>query len=169
MRSAAHLSDCGSYRYWLSRVWDDSKPSVCFVMLNPSTADASQDDPTIRRCLGFAKLWGGGALHVVNLFALRATNPGDLRRHPDPVGPFNDAAILTITASVPGVGGSAERLAVVAAWGAHGGYRGRDGAVLAKLRDKGIRTHCLGRTAAGQPRHPLYVRADQPLVPFGKE
>jgi hypothetical protein len=88
--SGATFDPTGAYRYALWRVWDGNRPPLVFVMLNPSIADAERDDPTIRRCLGFACAWGYGALTVVNLFALRATCPHTLRRAADPVGPDND-------------------------------------------------------------------------------
>lgn len=86
--SAARI--IGPYRYTLTRVWEEERPRVCFVMLNPSTADASQEDPTIRRCLSFARSWGYGSLEVVNLFAWRATKPTDIFSAPSPVGEEND-------------------------------------------------------------------------------
>lgn len=96
--SDAVLSDCGTYRYSLTRVWDESRPRVCFVMLNPSTADASANDPTIVRCRNFAYSWNYGSLEVVNLFAYRATNPRVLRTVQDPIGPENDRHIIEATA-----------------------------------------------------------------------
>src|SRR5689334_18589152 len=106
----------GRYRYRLWRQWDPAKPAVAFVMLNPSTADATTDDPTIRRCFGFAQGWGFGRLEVVNLFALRATDPRELARHPDPVGPANDAHIAAALALTD---------QAVAAWGCGGALRER--------------------------------------------
>jgi hypothetical protein len=149
--STAVLSDDGVYRYTLSRRWD-AGPGVLWIMLNPSTADAANDDPTMRRCIGFTRAWGFSALTVVNLFALRATNPADLYRHPDPIGPVNDAHIVT----------QAQRHDLaVAAWGTHGDHQNR-AAYVRRLVD-GIQLRCLGTTRGGHPRHPLYVRATQPL------
>ncbi len=146
------IFDCtGAYRYRLWREWDAARPSVAFVMLNPSTADAEGDDPTIRRCIGFARTWGFGRLEVVNLFALRATDAVELRRHAEPVGPENDRHIREL------VGGAA---AVVAAWGCHGALSARADAVEALLPPKIFE---LGRTIGGAPRHPLYVRRDAVL------
>lgn len=81
MRRDAFISKCGTYRYWLRRIWDDTKPTLLFCMLNPSTADGDVDDPTIRKCIGFATRMGYGAIVVVNLFAYRATNPLALHRN----------------------------------------------------------------------------------------
>ncbi len=137
----------GPYRYLLWRRWADAD-GVLFVMLNPSTADARDDDPTIRRCLGFARAWGFGGVEVVNLFAWRATSPRDLRRAAAPIGPRNDQVIAEAAARVQ---------AVIVAWGVHGAHRDRDRQVAAVLEAR--RPRCLGATAAGAPRHPLYVRA----------
>jgi hypothetical protein len=146
----AVVSQCGQYRYLLRRSWRNAR-AACFVMLNPSTADATNDDPTVRRCIRFAKDWGYGQLVVVNLFALRATNPVELKRHPEPVGPVNDRWIeQTVADESVGV--------VVAAWGNHGGWRCRDVAVMDRLKALGA-VHVLGLTSAGCPRHPLYVPA----------
>jgi hypothetical protein len=162
--SHAHISPCGRYRYWLSRVWNDKIQPVCWIMLNPSTADHTQDDPTIRRCMAFARAWGAGGIYVVNLFAYRATNPAELRKVSDPVGLGNNNWAILCNAGV--AMGCERRHAVVAAWGAHGAYQGRGQEVAALLRERGVALQCLGLTRQGQPRHPLYVRADQPLVPF---
>lgn len=139
----ADLSACGTYRYSLWRQWGDG-PAVNFVMLNPSTADADKDDPTIRRCIGFAKGWGFERLVVTNLFALRSTDPRVLYRHESPIGPDNDTALFTRAATVS---------LVVFAWGGHGGARGARVADLLRSFSPG----CLGRTKDGSPRHPLYL------------
>ena len=130
------------YRYRLWRRWDRSRPVVAFVMLNPSTADARNDDPTIRRCVGFARAWGYGGIEVVNLFAYRATDPRELRAANDAVGPENRRHIHRAIARAH---------LVVLAWGAHG-----SGSGLLSLP----RARCLGLTRAGRPRHPLYLRRD---------
>jgi hypothetical protein len=128
---------------------------VLFVMLNPSTADASRDDPTIRRCVGFAKAWGFGALSVANLFALRSTDPSVLLSAQDPVGPDNDAMILELARKAS---------LVVAAWGAHK-VAARRAAAVQSLLPKAV---CLGLTSSGQPRHPLYAPGNaQPLAFLG--
>lgn len=149
--AGAFLSDDGKYRYELWRSWDISVESLTFVMLNPSTADANIDDPTIRRCIRFAKDHGFGGIRVLNLYAFRATNPKDMFRATDPVGPLNDSFFDT------GVG------PVIVAWGAHA-RADRVRKVLPHL--VGRQLFHLGLTKDGAPRHPLYVRADQPFRDF---
>lgn len=146
--ASATISGCGDYRYDLRRVWDADKAACLFVMLNPSTADGTTDDPTIRRCVGFADRWGFGSLVVVNLFALRATDPRQLYKAGNPVGPDNDD---TITRHA-----TAAALAV-AAWGAHGKHRDRGLYVKHRFKALGVQLHHLGLTADGQPKHPLYL------------
>ncbi|MFB1066460.1 DUF1643 domain-containing protein [Natrinema sp. H-ect4] len=147
-RSDAVLSDCGEYRYRLSRTWDVEKPTLAWLMLNPSTADASEDDPTIRRCINFAKGWGYGSLVVVNLFALRTPDPSNLRDHPDPVGPENDEHLRDVCEQ-------AEK--VVAAWGANGSFNDRALEVAEALESE---LFALDTTKDGHPVHPLYQPAD---------
>ena len=152
--AAAVISRDGVYRYSLTRRWCDTTPSLRWIMLNPSRADATSDDPTIRRCLGFARTWGYGGIVVHNLFGLRATNPAELTTHPDPVGRDNDTWLLATAES---------HLATVCAWGAHGHLHHRADIVLGLLRERGLTPMCLGRTHAGQPRHPLYIPANTRL------
>lgn len=147
MRSDAVIDSTGRYRYLLSRVWEESAGTVAFVMLNPSTADATTDDPTVRRCIGFARSWGFGGLLVANLFALRSTDPSELLRVPDPVGPANDDYLLGLRARVS---------LMVAAWGARGTLLGRSAEVRRLLEATGP-IHQLGLTKADEPRHPLYL------------
>ena len=156
-RSDANISDDGRYRYWLTRRWAAGN-LLPFVMLNPSTADAAVDDPTIRRCIGFAKREGAAGIHVVNRFAYRATNPADLRATPDPYGPGNDAALRFVAAYA-----ASHKQPIICAWGANSGHESRTASIL--MAD-GAQLVCLGMTKDGHPRHPLYVKADQPLVPY---
>ena len=143
---SASVSSCGMYRYKLARVWDPSKPAIGWIMLNPSIADALTDDPTVRRCMGFAREWDYGGIEIRNLFAFRATNPDEMRKIVfDPIGPDNDAAILEL-ARLP---------LVVVAWGVHGRDRAR--AVYQLLTENGITVHCLQRTKDGSPKHPLFA------------
>jgi hypothetical protein len=156
--ASATFSDDRAYRYGLTRTWDDERPPAVFVMLNPSTADGRKNDATITRCTRFAQREGCGGLIAVNLFALRATRPVHLREHPDPVGAWNDGFIREHCR--PG------RL-LIAAWGVNGAYLGRDEAVLRILADAGVTVNCLGMTAGGAPRHPLYLPAYAPVERLG--
>jgi hypothetical protein len=156
--STATFSPCRTYRYALTRRWAHG-PLAAFVMLNPSTADAFILDPTVRRCIGFARRWNAGGVLVLNLFALRSTDPKALYRHEDPVGPANDDVIAGWLAS-----GEVDR--VVAAWGAHGVLNGRAGQVASRLRTSGAEPVCLGVTKDSHPRHPLYVRGDTAAIPL---
>lgn len=168
MRRYAQID--GPYRYWLERDWWErghekgSIDQLTFVMLNPSTADGEMDDPTIRRCIGFAKREGAQAMHVVNLYALRATDPSELLTHPDPVGAGNDALLVDIARHQC-------RFKTVVAWGAHRMATSERTAILTNSSAMaGTTLWCLGTTKSGAPRHPLYVRGDAPLVPwFGTE
>ncbi|NYJ75100.1 DUF1643 domain-containing protein [Allobranchiibius huperziae] len=156
--SDASICGCGRHRYRLSRRWGSKGgPTATFIMLNPSTADADVDDPTIRRCIGFARREGCTGLVVVNLYAWRATKPADLWTADDPVGPENDEAISGALRLARLHGGP-----VIAAWGAHA-RSDRVGAVRELTRGV-VALTCLGVTEGGHPRHPLYVRGDQPLV-----
>lgn len=146
------------YRYELIRVLEGlfrHPRTVLFVMLNPSTADETTNDPTIRRCIVFARAWGFRELRVANLFAMRATDPRELRKAADPVGPGNDEALAREIAGAD---------LVVAAWGVHGTFRDRDRQVVAAHPE--TRWTCVGTTRDGHPRHPLYVRADATPLPW---
>ncbi|MFN4129755.1 MAG: DUF1643 domain-containing protein [Paracoccaceae bacterium] len=148
--SEAVYSPCEAYRYLLTRVWDAAGERVLFVMLNPSTATEAQNDPTVERCERRARALGFGAFRVVNIFGFRATDPRVMRAAEDPVGPGNDAAILSSVADWrPG--------RLVCAWGGHGLYLGRGDAVARLLRGTGKPLWHLGLTASGQPKHPLYI------------
>lgn len=156
------ISECGRYRYALRRdvppSLNGSEGTVLFVMLNPSTADAREDDPTIRRCIGFAERWGYAQLTVANVFALRATNPDQLERAEDPVGPDNEAWLGRLAASAT---------EIVAAWGAHPFAEARAIATRELLEERhGGTLSCLGQTQSLAPKHPLYLRADTPRTPL---
>lgn len=154
--STAVLSDDGLYRYELIRRWGDD-PIMEFIMLNPSTADATADDPTIRRCIGFAKREGFGGLVVRNLYAFRATNPKELLRPEDPFGPLNRDYLTNNIAHC-----------TVVAWGSH--KMARTWGTLYPNTAKRLRRpgglQCLGTTADGSPRHPLYVPSSKLLEPW---
>lgn len=163
------FSLCRNYRYTLWRHWgslpgDDDlftgrenglhrDQYVQFIGLNPSTADEQKDDPTIRRCIQFAKDWGYGSFCMTNLFAYRATVPADMTKQQDPVGVDNDKWLQEIA---KGAG------LIVAAWGTLGGHRKRD----IRVRELIPNLHCLGLTAGNHPRHPLYVAGDTRPQPY---
>lgn len=158
---SAVLSPCRVYRYRLDRVWDEQTPPLVWVMLNPSTADHTEDDATIRRCISFAGRAGHGGLTVVNLFALRSKDPKQLRTHADPIGPYNESALLDATA---------DAARVVVAWGDVGrAERAQARAVTALLTGHGRPLECLGLTGKGHPRHPLYVRDETQLTPYAPQ
>ena len=150
--SAAVFSEDRRYRYLLRRQTGPGDAVCAFIMLNPSTADEKTDDRTIRRCVGFARLWGYGSLLVANLFALRSTDPSALHTAANPVGPENDAYIGQV---------ATQASLIVAAWGTHGSLYGRGQVVLERLRDYPV--HHFGLTAGGQPRHPLYLPSSTTL------
>jgi hypothetical protein len=155
--SEAVFSDDYRYRYLLTRRWAVGGTTATFLMLNPSTATASADDPTIRRCVGYARRWGHSALNVVNLYGWRATDPRELRRVDDPVGPLNDRFIRQVC--------QAGRLNV-AAWGIHGSRGDRAAQVVAMLDGLDVDLTCLEVTSRGQPRHPLFCRLGLEPKPY---
>ena len=134
------------YRYALGRTWawGGDPTYVAFIGLNPSTADENIDDPTVRRCIGFAQLWGYGGLVVLNLFAYRSTDPAQLFMVDDPIGCENDHYIKEY---------AAQSEIVVAAWGNMGKHLNRDMEIRTLLPN----LYHLGLTKIGCPRHPLYL------------
>jgi hypothetical protein len=155
MKRDAFITPDGKYRYILTRDWSDGAPTktVVFVGLNPSTADAEVDDPTIRRCIGFAKAWGFNRLVMVNLFAYRATDPTDMKRAEDPVGELNTTIVCAASHAAD---------LTVAVWGTHGIFKHQGASYLEGLKEP----HHLGLSKNGFPKHPLYLRADTQPQPF---
>lgn len=156
--ATAKISDDGLYRYTLSRRWDYGGTTAFFIMLNPSTADGFVDDPTIRRCMGYAKAWDCTALVVVNLYAYRATKPEDLWTVEDPVGPDNDYWLRREMAVA-----KATDAPLIAAWGANAKP---DRVAHVRLMPGAGRMQALGLTKGGQPRHPLYLPATAKPTPI---
>ena len=146
MQKNAILSKDRKYRYTLTRVWDETKDKVMFIGLNPSTADEIEDDPTIRRCINFAKSWGYGGIEMTNLFAFRATNPKDMKNAENPIGNDNDMWLQKIAKECP---------IIIGVWGNHGAFKGRGQAVM-KMFDN---LHYLALNKSGHPSHPLYLKA----------
>lgn len=159
--SGAEISECGKYRYFLFRDWKDGpitwnaqeRGRLTFVMLNPSTADGNQNDPTIRRCMAWAYLLGYAGIEVVNVMAYRATDPRELAEasaaHIDICGPENERYLF------------AKRKQAVIAWG--GSYRFNEAAVISGLKDVTQTLWCFGKTKSGAPKHPLYLSYKTPL------
>ena len=154
---SATFSPCGHYRWWLERLWQPAAPRLLFIGLNPSRAGGQRDDPTLRRLVGFARRWGFGSLEVLNLFARISPSPAVLRRAADPVGAEADVWMQQRLVAHP-------QATLWLGWGNQGAWRGRDRAVLALLQGRDL--WALGLTAAGQPRHPLYVAGDVALQPL---
>ncbi|MGL5823692.1 MAG: DUF1643 domain-containing protein [Nocardioides sp.] len=154
----AWISDDGRYRYRLKRVWGTELPCLGWIMLNPSTANATTDDQTIRRCMGFARTLGYDAISVVNLYALRATNPADLWTVDDPIGPHNDEALATFLER----GAAADEI-TIAAWGNHAPAE-RVAELLAMPGAE--RLHCLSATKSGAPAHPSRLPAAAQPTPW---
>lgn len=161
MIKSAIISPCGLYRYRLSRRWAEAGLALPIIMLNPSTADAELDDPTIRRCLGFANREGFMGIEVYNLFAFRSPSPRSLLDADDPVGPVNDSYLESMMASA-----KRDSLPILCGWGANGDLSMRGHIVKRMAEEANASLSCLGQTRSGHPKHPLYIRADQPFVEF---
>lgn len=153
VKKDAKLSECRKYRFALWRIWDDSKPYVMFIGLNPSTADETEDDPTLTRCINYAKSWGYGGVCMANLFSFRATEPEDMLAVTDPIGQGNDEWLIKL---------SGKAGLVVAAWGNTGRHMGRSQQIRQLLPN----LHCLKMNKSGEPAHPLYQKATLQPVPM---
>lgn len=156
MLRTAKLSECGTYRYQLTRQWGpDIAKWVCFIGLNPSTADALKDDQTIRKLIGFTERWGYEGFRIVNLYAFRSRHPKVMRVAADPIGPLNEQWLVRT---------ATESRLVVACWGNHITARARGPFVLQTLRAVGVRPKCFGKTMDGHPKHPLTLAYSTELV-----
>lgn len=153
----AVISDCGKYRYLLRRTWDHTKPRCLYVMLNPSTADAEIDDATIRSCIRLAKGMGYGSFEVVNIFGLRATDPAELAKADDPLGPMNERVVAAAIGRCD---------IVICAWGAHPMATRKSGFLMGYILTHKPAAYCLGKTKAGAPKHPLYIKSGTTLEVF---
>ncbi len=163
-RGLANFSLCKTYRYTLQRTLSRDGLGICvFIMLNPSTADADTNDPTVRRCVGYADAWGYRTLTVLNAFAFRGTDPKNMKAAEDPVGPDNDHWIHSVcTYSI--------KSRVIVAWGKDGTHLDRDLAVMKILTERGLPVFCLGINLDGTPKHPLYLKKNlQPTAYIGRE
>lgn len=146
IKRGAEFSECNRYRSRLFREWDRRLPGIMFIMLNPSTADDEKEDPTVRRCIGFATRWGYGWMEVRNIFSLRSTDPGALYRERDPIGPDN-----------PLIYSDDNFDKIVLAWGNHGMHMGRGEQVIKMLWAMKKPICYFSMTDMGQPKHPLYL------------
>jgi hypothetical protein len=156
--AGAAFSEDRRHRYELWRIWDRKVRKMVVIGLNPSTADETKNDPTIRRCINFAQRERCGGLVMLNLFGFRATDPKVMKLEEDPIGPGNDAAIKRWVMDPNAV--------VVAAWGTHGAHRDRDLAVCSYIHALDVEILCFGTTAGGFPLHPLYLPNDKRLVRY---
>ena len=155
IKSNAFFSEDRKYRYLLIRGWDLNKPSLMIISLNPSTADEKRNDPTITRCLGFAKKWGFGKLFVTNLFAFRATLPRNLFVSHNPIGDKNDRWIRKVSKKVD---------KIVLAYGNHGKFKNRHDEMLKIIKNP----YCIKKTKTGMPQHPLYLKYTQKPIVYQK-
>lgn len=162
MTRDAVISDDGVYRYRLVRCWEPAEDLMHVVMLNPSTADHKDDDPTIRRLIGFAKREGCGGINVMNLYAYRATEPAVLRGVVNPIGPQNRYWLRQMAKEAMSQG-----RAVICAWGDFENALpfNMGSETMHMFRTNGVTLKCFGMTVSRfpQPRHPLYIAADVPL------
>lgn len=154
--TGAYISDCEKYRYALWRNWDNSKAKCAYIMLNPSTADATNDDATITRCITRAKALNFGGIVVANLFAFRTTYPTELVQATNPVGEENDAYLLHIAKNAG---------MVICAWGNDGTHQKRNEIVMRMFRAEKIPLFHLGLTQDGNPLHPL-ARGKSMCIPY---
>lgn len=164
MIKTAVISECGRFRYHLTRTWDDALRPLPFIMLNPSTADADEDDPTIRKCIGFGRRLGFGGVEVFNLFAFRATNPKDLRNSNYSAGPDNDRILNSRLHEL----GFHESGYVICAWGANARQLNTPKLMVSHLSLAGIKLRALRLLADGTPEHPLMLPYTCKPVPLEK-
>lgn len=150
------FSPCREYRYTLYREWDEGNRIVAFIGLNPSTADEIKNDPTVTRCINYAKKWGYSGMYMMNIFAYRATDPRVMKAHSEPIGSENDHYLSLV---------AKEAKIVIAAWGTHGKHLKRGQAV--KNLIPGL--HCLRVTKDGHPSHPLYLPGNLVPIEYGEQ
>lgn len=153
MKCSAIFSECRKYRYALCRTWDESGDLVLFIGLNPSRADETHDDPTIRRCINFAKDWGFGGICIVNLFAFCSNDPKALFMAKDPIGPENDSILKKYISKFD---------QIIIVWGNHGQYLKRNENILKLIK----KPSCLKINKNGAPSHPLYLKATLKPIPY---
>lgn len=153
MQKEVVFSECLTYRYMVKRTWDAQLPTAMFIGLNPSETDGTDDNPTITRCLNFARHWGYGSVYLANLFAYRATQPQDMKTAQHPVGADNNAWLRQL---------ATESAIIIAAWGNDGTHLQRS----AEVRQLLPTLHCLKINQSGEPAHPLYQKATATPIPY---
>lgn len=176
--TSAHFSDDRKHRYLLFRIWDNTRPLLVWAMLNPSTADETNNDPTITRCITFSRRWGYGGIVVWNIFALRSTDPKALYKATDPVGKHNKSTLQSARCicsdsifnyKQSDTGHKRDDILVptiVCAWGNHGDFMGQGETALEWMLDLKFKTTCLGQTKNGNPKHPLYIHGNTTLEDY---
>ena len=146
------------YRYRLRQIWNKNLPCLCFLMLNPSTADETKNDPTVERCERRARATENcGGVEIINIFAYRATDPNIMKAQTDPIGPYNDKHILEAATNAA---------QLIIAWGKHGQHMTRGEQVLSLLRDNAIKPYHLKINKDGFPAHPLYISYNVQPAPY---
>lgn len=153
--SKARFSKNKCHRYFLERCWNKKKPALMIIGLNPSTADAINNDPTVARCINFGKTWGYGRIYMMNIFAYRATNPIIMKAAKNPIGKENDKWLVRVAARSD---------MILAAWGNHGFYLDRDIQIITLL--KKYKLFCLDKNVTGCPKHPLYCKQSLKPKPY---
>jgi hypothetical protein len=156
--SKARFSTDRIHRYYLERCWDFKKPSLMVIGLNPSTADERKNDPTVTRCISYAKKWKFGRIYMMNIFAFRATDPIDMKNSSDPIGNKNDMWLLKV---------ARRSNLILCAWGNHGLYKDRSTRVFSLL--KKYKLYCLEINKTGMPKHPLYCNGNLTPILINKE
>lgn len=157
MKKGADISKCENYRYSLWRIWDESKPTITFIGLNPSTADYIEDDPTIRKCIKIATHLGAGGFYMANIFAYRSTDPSKLWKCNNPIGDENDEYLIKLA-------NFSEK--IIACWGNNGRYLNRSDFIKSMFNN---RLYCLTINKTGEPKHPLYISSAKNIEPYNFE
>jgi hypothetical protein len=157
VETTARFSECGQYRYRLTRVWDQNLPMVNWLMMNPSIANEERDDPTVAKCQRYARRWGKGGIIVTNCFALISTDPKALRTHESPIGPMNNSQLLSA---------AMESSLVICAWGNPSSFMDRGQYVYNMLINQNVELHCLKINKNGESCHPLYLKEELDPIPY---
>lgn len=156
IKSDALFSECEKYRYSLTRIWDEKKPTYLFIGLNPSVANSIDDDKTMKRIIDFVKRWGGGGLYMANLFSYVATKSYEMWESDEPIGTNNDQSIIELSNKAD---------TIVLCWGSDGHKHPRALEVINLLKDNHT-LYCLKKNKDMSPKHPLYTAKDTDLIVY---